>query len=182
MNTTQRTARLAGVFFILTFVTSIPAYLLYGPVLDHPGYILGSGSDGRIEWGAFLEIFTVITNIATAVVLFPVLKRWSESISLGYVATRIVESTLIVVGVASLLAVVNLRQDLVGSSGADAASIANAGRSLVAVHDATFLLDKSGLVPRRLALLGLVGGPLAFVSRRRCCSVPTSRRRQHRLR
>jgi hypothetical protein len=182
MNATNRSARLAGLFFIITFITSIPALLLYGPVLNHADYILGGGADTRIQLGAFLEILLAIANVATAVVLFPVLKRYSESISLSYVASRILESTVIVIGLISLLSVVTLRQDFAGMTGAEAASATNIGRSLVAIHDWTFLLGpafcagfgtglllgslmyRSGLIPRRMAMLGVVGGPLAFAS------------------
>jgi hypothetical protein len=92
-----------------------------------------------VALGAFLEILTAIANIATAVVLFPILRRQSEAISLGYVALRIVESTLIVVGLIGLLAVVMLREDLAGA-GADNAALSVAGQALVALHDGTFLL------------------------------------------
>jgi hypothetical protein len=176
----RRTARIAGVWFAITFIASIPALLLYGPVLDHAHYILGTGADTRIELGALLEIITAIANIATAVVLFPILRRVSESIALGYVAIRIVEGTIIVLGLISLLAVVTLRQDIGGAAAADSSSLDVAGRSLVAFHEWTrllgpqfcaglgngillgYLMYKSGLVPRRMALLGLIGGPLAF--------------------
>ncbi|QKW40633.1 DUF4386 domain-containing protein [Actinomadura sp. NAK00032] len=172
----QRTARIAGVWFVLTFVFSIPAVLLYDPVLNDADYILGGGADGRVQLGALLEILTAVANVATAVVLFPVLKRQSESIALGYVGLRILESTVIVMGIACVLAVVTLRQDLAGEGGADAVLL---GRSLVAFKDQTFLLGpafcagfgnglllgylmyRSGLVPRPMALIGLIGGPIA---------------------
>ncbi|URM97525.1 DUF4386 domain-containing protein [Actinomadura madurae] len=171
----QRTARIAGVWFVLTFAFSIPAVFLYDPVINDANYILGAGADAQVRFGAFLEVLTAVANIATAVVLFPVMKRQSESIALGYVTLRVVESTLILVGVVSVLAVVALRQDVAGG-GADAALI---GQSLVAVKDQTFLLGpafcagfgnglllgflmyRSGLVPRPMALIGLIGGPIA---------------------
>ena len=180
MDSNRRTALIAGVWFLLTFVFSIPAALvLYTPVLDDPNYIVGAGADTRVYTGAFLEILTAIANIATAVVLFRILRRQSEAISLGYVALRVVESTLIVVGLISLLSIVTLRQE---AGGADSASLVLAGRSLVTFHDWTMLLGpaycagfgnglllgylmyKSGLVPRPMALLGLIGGPLLFVA------------------
>ena len=172
-------------FFIITFVASIPALLLYEPLLRHHNYILGAGTDTRIAFGALLEIITAIANIATAVVLYPILKRQSQSISLGYVASRTLESTVIVIviGIVSVLSVVTLRQDVGGARAADGASLVLAGRSLVVIHDWTFLLGpafcagfgtglllgylmyKSGLVPRGMvALLGLIGGPLLFAS------------------
>jgi Domain of unknown function (DUF4386) len=177
----RRTARIAGVWFVITFIASIPALLLYDPVLNDTGYILGAGADTRVQFGAFLEIVTAIAGIGTAVVLFPIVKRQSEPIALGYVATRVLESTIIVVGLISLLAVVTLRQDLAGVAGSERATLDAVGRALVAIKDGTFLLGpaycaglgnglllgylmyRSGLVPRRMALLGVIGGPLSAV-------------------
>src|SRR5436190_19916849 len=90
---TRRTASIAGVLFLITFVASIPAALvLYTPVLDHANYIIGAGSDTRIALGALLEMIVIVANIGTAVVLFPILKRQSETLALGYVTARVVES------------------------------------------------------------------------------------------
>jgi hypothetical protein len=183
MNPLRRTAFVVGLLFIITFVVSIPAALvLYAPVLDHTDYIVGAGADSRIALGAFLEMTLIVANIGTAVVLFPILRRQNEALSLGYVTARVMESVFIAVGLLSLLAIVTLRQDLAGTAGADAASLDTVGRSLVAVHDWTFLLGpgwvvgignglllgylmyRSGLVPRRMAMLGLIGGPLIIIS------------------
>lgn len=180
MSAHRRTALIAGIFFAVTFVASIPALPLYDSIVNDADYILGSGYDIQVAFGALGEIITAIAGVGTAVVLFPILRRQSEAIALGYVAIRIVESTVIVVGLMSLLAVVTLRDDL--GSGAASDSVVVAGQSLVALHDATFLLGpafcaglgngvmlgylmyKSGLVPRKLALIGLIGGPLALVT------------------
>jgi hypothetical protein len=183
VNPLRRTAFVAGLLFLVTFVAGIPpALLLYTPVLDDARYIVGAGADNRIALGALLEMILVIANIGTAVVLFPILKRQNEAVALGYVTARLVECTFIVVGIVSLLAIVTLRQDLAGTAGADAASLDTVGRSLVAVHDRTFLLGpgwvvgvgnglllgylmyRSGLVPRGMAMLGLIGGPLIIIS------------------
>ena len=82
----------------ITFVTSIPAVLLYHRILHDHNYILGAGHEGRIEFAAFLEVFLLIVNIGVAVVMYPILKRESERLALGYVVSRIVESTMICVG------------------------------------------------------------------------------------
>ena len=177
----RRAARIAGWLFIVTFVAGIPpALVLYTPVLDDPGYVLGGGADARIALGAFLEMILIVANIGTAVVLFPVLKRQSEGLALGYVTARLVECGFIAVGILSVLAVVTLRQD--AGSAADAGALVTTAGSLVAIHDWTFLLGpgwivgvgnglilgylmyRSGLVPRRLAMLGLIGGPLIIAS------------------
>ena len=182
MNPTRRTAFVAGVLFIITFAVSIPAaLLLYTPVLDNAKYIVGAGAaDNRIAFGALLEMILIVANIGTAVVLFPILKRQSEKLALGYVTARLVESGFIAVGILSLMAIVTLRQDLGGSG--DTGSLLTVGAALVAIHDWTFLLGpgwvvgvgnglilgylmyRSGLVPRRMAMLGLIGGPLIIAS------------------
>jgi Domain of unknown function (DUF4386) len=178
VDSTRKIAFVAGALFVITFIASIPAALfLYSPVLDHANYIVGAGADSRIALGAFLEMILIVANIGTAVVLFPILKRQNEGLALGYVAARIVESTFIGIGIVSLLAIVTLRQDVGG-----AGSLIPVGRSLVAIHDWTFLLGpgwvvgvgnglilgylmyRSGLVPRGMAMLGLIGGPLIIAS------------------
>jgi Domain of unknown function (DUF4386) len=176
MSPTRKTALIAGALFVITFLTSIPAaLLLYTPVLDHTNYIVSAGADTRVALGAFLEVLLIIANVGSAVVLFPVLKRQNEPLALGYVTARIIESTFIAIGIVSLLAVVTLRKDVGGAGGPG--TLVTVGRSLVAIHDWTFLLGpgwnglilgylmyRSGLVPRRLATLGLIGGPLIIAS------------------
>jgi hypothetical protein len=178
----RRIARTAGWLMAVTFLTSIPAALiLYEPVLNEADYILGSDDDAGIRLGALLEIFLMIGNVGTAVVMYPILRRYSEILSLSYVASRTIEATIIGVGAISLLSIVTLRDDLAASAGADEASLLIAGETLVAIHDWTFLLGpgfcvgvngillgwmmyRTGLMPPRLALLGVIGGPLIFVS------------------
>ena len=179
MSPSRRTALIAGIWFAITFIASIPALLLFDPVLNDTDYILGAGSITRIEVGALLEIILVVANIASAVVFYPVLKRQNQAVALGYVASRTVESIIIAVGVIAVMSVVTLRQDIGGAGAADPATLEIAGRSLVAIKDWTFLFGpafcsgfgtgvllgylmyRSGLVPRQLALFGLIGGPIS---------------------
>ena len=176
----QTLARLTGVLFLITYITSIPAFFVfYAPVLHDPGYITGAGPDTSVLVGAFLELLLIIANIGTAVALFPVLKRQNEVLALGFVTARIVESAFIAVGILSLVTVVTLRQE---AAGADAASLTLIGQALVALHDWTFLLGpgfvvgvgnglilgylmyRTGLVPRPMAMLGLIAGALLCAS------------------
>jgi Domain of unknown function (DUF4386) len=112
----RRLARIAGIFMVITFI-SIPALPFDDQVLHHTSFVVGSGGDGRVYVGALFEILTLIAGIGMAVTLYPVLRRQSEGLALGYVTVRVVESCLIAVGIVSLLAVVTLRKDLAGVAG-----------------------------------------------------------------
>jgi hypothetical protein len=151
-------------------------------VLNDPTYIVSAGADMRVKVGALLEVILVVANVGTAVVLYPLVKRQNHIVALGYVTARVMEGAMIAVGIISLLSVVTVRQDYEGVAGADAAALVPVGSALVAVHDATFLLGpgflaglgngillgylmyRSGLVPRGMAMLGLIGGPLIIAS------------------
>jgi hypothetical protein len=174
MEEDQRNARIFGVLFIITYITSIGALALFQPVLDDPaGYIAGGGKDNQIYLGAFLEFLLIIANVGTAVVLYPIARRQNEILAIGYVAARIIECVFIAAGIIFVLAVVTLRQD-----SPDAADLAV---SLAALKDWTFLFGpglvvpfgnglilgylmyRSGLVPRWMPWLGLIGGPLLLI-------------------
>jgi hypothetical protein len=165
----RKTSRVAGLFYLLTFV-SIPTLALYGSIHD-PNYILEPGPDNAVFTGAILEIIVALAGIGTAVTLYPVLKKQNEGIALGFVCARVLEASTIFVGVVFLLAVVTLRQSGVGA-GALVTS-----HALVAMYDRIFLvgqsflpavnamllgslLYKSRLVPRILPLTGFVGAIL----------------------
>ena len=170
----QRNARIFGVLFLITFVTSIGALALFQSVLDDPaGYIAGDGKDNQIYLGAFLELRLIIANVGTAVVLYPIVRRQNELLAIGYVAARIIECVFIAGGIILELGVVSLRQN-----SPDAGELAV---SFAALKDWTFLFGpgssspsrrlilgylmyKSDLVPRRMPWLGLIGGPLLLVS------------------
>src|ERR687893_1275229 len=135
----QKIARVTGVLFVITFLTSIPPVFfgLYGPLLDDPRYIVGGGAaDNGASLGALLELILIIANIGTAVVLYPVVKRVSEILALSFVAARVVESVFIAVGILSVLSLMTLRQE--AAAGADAGSLIAVGQSLVAVQSWTF--------------------------------------------
>jgi hypothetical protein len=173
----QKRARIFGVLYLMTFVTSIPALALYETVLRHPvSYIAGAGHDNQIFFAAFLELLLIIANIGTAVVIFPIVRRQNEELALGYVTARMFESTFILIGIVAMLGVVTLRQDVAGAAEGTVAY------TLAAIKDWTFILGpgwvvgwgnglilgylmyRSELVPRKAAWLGLIGGPLIIIS------------------
>lgn len=174
---TRNHVRAAGIFYLVTFAASFPALFLIGPVLNDHNYIIGGGHDTRVLVGCLLDFVNALAGIGSAVALFPVIKRYQESLALGFVTSRTLEAAVIMIGVVSLVAVVNLRQDLAGAQGTDQAALATVGRALVEVRDWTFLfgggtmpaisaillgtlLYRSRRVPRFMPIMGLVGAPL----------------------
>jgi Domain of unknown function (DUF4386) len=176
---TRRIATVTGWLWIVTFVTSIPArFIFYAPVLDEPNYVTGVGDAAwaLVATGVVLELFLIISNIGTAVVPFPILKRQNEVGALGYVTARVMECVFIAIGIVSMLAILTVRQD--APSGTDAAL----GQGLEAVYEWSFrigpgfivgvgnglilgwLMYTSGLVPRWMAMFGLIGGPLLCIA------------------
>ena len=183
---TQKTARLFGWLFIATFVTSIGSKILFvsgvGGSFSELHFTPGTFSEGSVHLGAILEFGLIVTNIATAVVIYPIVKRQSEKLALGFVAARIMESAFIMVGLLSIIALVSVNDAMTGATGAEATALAVQGDSLAATYDWAFLFGpglvvgfgnglilgylmyRSGLVPRRMAMLGLIGGPLLILS------------------
>lgn len=179
MSTTRKLAIAAGLCYLLTHVTSVPAAILYRPILNRADYILGSGPDTNTLLAVFLEVICALGIVGTAVALFSVVKRQHEGIALGYVGLRTLEAGVIAVGVLPLLTVVTLRQQVAGAAVADSAALVTIGKALVEFHNWTFILGpglicpantvllaylmyRSGLVPRFIPVLGLVGAPLVF--------------------
>ena len=174
MDSLRKTALAAGILYLATFV-SIPILALYTPVLNDPNWVTGPGPDTPILIGGVLEVIVALAGIGTAVALYPVVKRQNGGVALGFVGTRVLEAAALFAGVVALLSVVTLRQ-----SGAGADAVVT-GQALVAQYGWSFLLGgslmpainalllgsllyRSGLVPRILPILGLIGAPLLLAS------------------
>jgi len=180
MDSMRKTALVAGVFYLITFIAGIPpAAFLLTPVLANPDYIVSSGADTQVLFGALLDLINALACIGTAVALYSVVKRQHEGFALGFVTTRIFEAAIIIIGVLSLLAVVTLRQ--AGAAAAEAATLVTIGKALLAVRDGAHLLGpgvipglnalllgylmyRSRLVPRVIPAMGLIGAPVFLIS------------------
>ena len=182
----QRTGRIFGWLFIGTFVTSIPARFLFIHGVDaswtNMHFVAGHTSTASLKWAAVLEFGLIITQIGTAVVIYPLARRQSETLALGYVTARIMESVFAAVGILSMLSVVSVASALGAARGSEAIALSTQGNSLVHTYEWAFewgpglvagigngvilgyLMYKSALVPPRMALLGLIGGPLLILS------------------
>ena len=178
MTSLRKTALVAGIFYLITFI-SIPTLALYGPVKNHRDWILSSGTHTGVLVGCLLEVIVALAGIGTAVTLYPVVKRQNEGVALGFVSARLLEASMIFVGVLSLLSLVTLRQG--GAAGTNAAALVATGASHVAVYNWTMLLGqtlmpcinalllgtlmyRSRLVPRIIPIVGLIGAPLLLAA------------------
>lgn len=174
----RRTAAIVGWLFIVTYVTSIAAKIGFYPPIFEPGYITSSGEDSRVLWGVWAEAILIVANIGTATVIYPVLKRQNAHLALGFVAARIMESVFIAVGMLSVLTLVSMR----ANTDPNTEGLPVLGNALVTLQEWTFsmgpgtvvavgngmilgyLMWRSGLVPRYLSVLGLIGGPMLFLT------------------
>jgi hypothetical protein len=170
--------RASGILYLITFASSIPALILLSPVLNDTGFVLGAGTQSSVVWGCLLDVVNALAAVGTAVAVFPDIRRYNESLALGFVTTRLMEGAIIMIGVISLLAIVTLRHD---AGSADPTTMTAIGRALVAVRDWTFLfgpgfmacmnalmfatlLFRARLVPRVIPAIGLAGVPLLLAA------------------
>jgi hypothetical protein len=173
---TRRAATIVGWLFIVTYVTSISAKIGFYPPLFDGNYITGPGDDTRVLWGAFAECILLVANIGTATALYTVVKYRYPNLGLAFIAARIMESVFIGVGILAVLTVVTMRQDYAAADDQSAAGLAVVGNAFLTMQEWTFNLGpqfvvgvgnglvlgwmmwRTGLVPRRLSVLGLIGG------------------------
>ena len=180
MNSYKKTARAVGILFITATVTAILGLLFFQPILTGPDYLMnGAGHKNQVILGALMELILVCSVIGTAIGLFPILRKYNESIALAHLCFRFLEAVIITIGIVSVLSLLTLSQDFVAAAAPDASAFHASGTLLLAVHDWTFMLGplfmlgvntlmysyllyKSKLVPRPLAVLGLTGATLVF--------------------
>ncbi|MDQ0884109.1 DUF4386 domain-containing protein [Peribacillus sp. V2I11] len=181
MNTTKKSALIVGVLFILAAVTAIIGLILYKPILNGPDYLInGSEHANQVILGALMELILVASAIGTATTMFPILRRYNETIALWHVFFRFLEAIVITIGVISVLSLLTLSREFVAAGAPDTASFQTSGIVLKAIHDWTFMLGplfmlgintmmysyifyKSKLVPRFIPILGMTGATLVFI-------------------
>lgn len=174
-------AKIVGVLFILAAVTAVIGLLLYDPILNGPDYLIqGSEQAGQVVLGAFMELMLVVSAVGTATTMFPILRKYNETIALWHVCFRFLEAIIITVGVISMLSLLTLSQEFVAAGAPDTAAFQTSGIVLKAIHAWTFMLGplfmlgintmmysyifyKTKLVPRFIAQLGMTGATLVFI-------------------
>ncbi|MGG3560635.1 DUF4386 domain-containing protein [Neobacillus rhizosphaerae] len=181
MNTNKRAAKLVGVLFILAAVTAVIGLLLYDPILNGPDYLIkGSEHANQVIVGALMELILVASAVGTATTMFPILRKYNETIALWHVCFRFLEAIIITISVISVLSLLTLSREFVAAGAVDTASFQASGTVLKAIHDWTFMLGplfmlgintmmysyifyKTKLVPRFIPVLGMTGAALVFI-------------------
>ncbi len=176
MRSTRATAAIVGLLFLSATVTFFLAEKFITGVLNRPDYLIGvSEHANALTIGALLAFVDGLAVVSIAVLMFPLLKRTSEPLALGYVGLRVTEFAAILLYLASPLA---LADGLVHGT-IDASAAQRLGPVLQAQHDMAllliylfngvagglfaFLLYRSELIPRWIAVLGIIGYPVLLV-------------------
>ncbi len=181
---THRTAaRVAGVLFIIATVAFSLSVFLLEPVLGAPDYLALVSSNGlRVAAGTLLELINHIAVVGIAVVIYPILRRFSERLAVGYVAARSIESVLFAIGTMHLVALANVSHAFVAAGAPSASYFHTLGDMLLAGHNwdnaallftafslgaliLNYLLYQTKLVPRWLCGWGLVAAALILAAR-----------------
>lgn len=180
INTHRQAAISVGILFIIATVSAILGLLFYQPILSGPDYFInGAAHTNQVILGVLMELILVCTAIGTAVGLFPILRPYGERIALGHLFFRFLEAMVITVGIVAILSLLTLSQSFVAAAAPEASAYPVAGILLLAVYKWTsmlgplfflgvntfmysYLLYKSKLVPRPLAILGLSGATLVL--------------------
>jgi hypothetical protein len=148
------------------------------PILNAPDYLTSvSANENLVMIGMLFEFANHVAVVCIPFMMFPILKKHNEALSLGYVAFRIVESVTLIVGSISLLSLVTLSQEFANAGAPDASYYLTSGTLLLADRDWTillgvnivfplgsliynYLLYRTKLVPRWLSGWGFVGAAL----------------------
>ena len=187
MNSNRKTATIVGVLFITATVSIILSIVLLEPVVDAPDFLMqASKSEARVGAGVLLEMVNNIAIVGIALVIYPVLKLFSERLALGYVAARSIESVLFTIGTGHLLTLLFVSQEFVAAGAPPASFFHTLGGMLLAGHDLdvaaggsalgftaaglgtlmlNYVLYRARLVPRWISAFGLLAGASILAAR-----------------
>ena len=121
MNTNKKTARFVGVLFLTAMVASLLGGGLVESIISAPDYLIAvSENETQVIIGVLLELINAIAVVGIGVLMFPILKQHNESIALGYLGFRIIESVFCIASAISPLSLITLSQEYVQAGAPDA--------------------------------------------------------------
>lgn len=180
MNTGKTTARILGVLYITATVASSLAVVLLTPMLEAPDYLVRlSASEFQVSLALLLMFVDVFCVVGIGIMFYPILKRFNETLALGFTAARIIEGVLFIVYGIGILSLLALSRAFVRAGAPDASHFQTNGIVLLAVSDWAFslglrfafgisalilnyMLYQTRLVPRWLSGWGFIGGLFVF--------------------
>ena len=179
----QSVARLVGILFIMATVPFSISVIILQPVLDSSDFLVQVSSErGRVSIGILLELINHIAVVSIAVLLYPILKPFSERLALGYVVARSIESVLFVIATMHLLTLISLSEEFTAAGPSAASHFQDLGNVLLAGHDwnrtplafiafsigaliINYLLYRTKLVPRWISIWGLLAAASILAAR-----------------
>lgn len=175
-------AKITGWLFIVAAVSSIIGLKLYDPILSDNNFIVSANNHyNQIIFGAINELILVASATGTGIMLYPLLKRYNESMGIGYLSFRMLEAVFIIIGLLSILTVLSISESYVDGAITDKANAQNLGLSFISLHKWTFMLGpnfmlsintfiysfvfyKTKIIPSNLARLGLLASFLIMTA------------------
>ncbi|MEM8831707.1 MAG: DUF4386 domain-containing protein [Cyanobacteria bacterium P01_G01_bin.19] len=174
MNENRKTAIIVGILFITATLAISISQVILNPILETPDFLVDIRANGnQFVQGVLLELINALASVGIAIAIFPVLKKSSERIAIGYVSFRTIEASIGVVAATKLLSLLTLSQTDTIAGNSITSDSNNLSAYLLAAHDWTFLLlllvfslgalllypvlYNSQLVPRFISIWGFVG-------------------------
>lgn len=182
IDSNRRNEKITGVFFIAATIAAITGVKLYDPVLKNTDFLSAAGhASSQIALGAAFELILACSAVGTGIMLYPYLKRYSESWGLGYALFRLLEVVFILIGVISMLSIVKISHESVNSSGQELLFLQASGNLLKTIYSWAFVLGphfmlginsfiyssifyQTKLLPGTLSFVGMLGAVLIFLA------------------
>ncbi len=161
----RRAEILIATLFLVSAVTSFLGISVLNPILNASDYLARVfPNKGAVELSSLLWSINNIGIVFIAVFAFPLLRKRNEALALGYLASRIIEGTIMMLGIAATLLLIPLSQEFLKHArflGLTQLSLPllGLGGSLF-----TWMLFRYRLVPRLISVVGLIGYALMFLS------------------
>lgn len=170
----RKAERAAGVLFLLSTVAFLIGSGILDPILHRTDLLSSMNSERTsVFTGLLLEMINAIAVVGIALLLHPILKKHHKTFTMGYFASRVMESTLLILSLLGPLVLLVWSEKSITAGTSDASYLQMIGNLAVDVHFLLFdmamfvlslgsllfcyILIRSRLVPRLLSIIGLIG-------------------------
>ena len=179
-NTYRTTARVVGAVYLAGFVVGMVGIMLIQSILGTPNHLATVSANSLVlATGAILWLMAVAGDAAHGVLMFPLLKRHSERLAIGYLAARIIDAAFIAVMVLFVLVQIPLGSEYLKAVSTNAAYLQALSTVTVQASQYAYAIGMSAvglaglllcytlyrakLIPRFVAVWGLIGYAIIFL-------------------